>query len=449
MTTSDSSFSGIHVSLSNVELWQKFYPVNEMVVLKSGRKLFPELEVKIEGLVPDALYTVLLYLDRVNNIKYRFIKDKLSGTGVWEEDLPVKQTFPIEKKQHMDGGMVGAHWMKSPVSFSHIRITNNSNFENTLKINPIFVQSMHKYQPVVILKRMDNGFEEEFRLTMTEFMAVTSYQNPQIVELKKQNNKFCSGFLPEGKHYKRSQENTPRGRKRAIAYKDSNSNQPSTVASLNGTPASLSSSTRIVSPLYKKPMHFQNQSMTPAAIAMTPSSMLTPPSLTSTPTGPPFGGHNNFQNQMMTPANIVTPPLLASTSSNYMTPPFGGSTGFQNQTMTPPSLAPTYMTPPSGGSNGFQNQMTLPPYPAHQFDVNQHYDAYGMSSMSQMGGAPMAQATHWGMSPSASHSQNFTQPENTGNMPQMIQNPPQYLNYNGSGTNLQYDSNGANYNFRF
>ncbi|CAL2048494.1 unnamed protein product [Caenorhabditis brenneri] len=410
MTTSDSSSSGVQVALSNVELWQKFYPVNEMVVSKSGRKLFPELEVKIEGLVPDALYTVLLYLDRVNNIKYRFTKDKLSGTSVWEEDLPVKQTFPIEKKQHIDGGMVGAHWMKSPVSFSHTHITNNSNFESTLKIDPIFVQSMHKYQPVVILKRMDNGFEEEFRLTMTEFMAVTSYQNPQILELKKKNNKYCSGFLPDGKHYKRAQENTPRGRKRAFAFKDSNSTPPSTVVSSNGTPATVTAA----SP-HTNPMNSQNQSMTPTAIAMTPSTMLTPPSLTSTPTGSSFGGHNNFQNQMM----------------------------------TPPSLASSYMTPPFGGSTGFQNQMTRPPYPAHQFSVNQHYDAYGMSSMSQMGGAPMPQPTHWGMLPGASNSQNFTQSGNTGNMPQMIQNPPQHLNYNGSGSNLQHDSNGANYNFRF
>ncbi|EGT45377.1 hypothetical protein CAEBREN_19510 [Caenorhabditis brenneri] len=186
--------------------------------------------------------------------------------------------------------------------------------------------------------------------------------------------------------------------------------------------------------------------MTPAAVAMAPSTMLTPPSLTSTPTGPPFGGHNNFQNQMMTPAASVTPPSLAST---YMTPPFGETNGFQNQAMTPPPSASTYMTPPFGGSTGFQNQMTVSPYPAHQFAVDQHYDAYGMSSMSQMGGAPMPQATHWGMSPSASHSQNFTRSGNTGNMPQMIQNHPQYLNYNESGTNLQYDSNGANYNFRF
>ncbi|EGT31591.1 hypothetical protein CAEBREN_16577 [Caenorhabditis brenneri] len=186
--------------------------------------------------------------------------------------------------------------------------------------------------------------------------------------------------------------------------------------------------------------------MTPAAIAMTPSNMLTPPSLTSTPSGPPFGRHNNFQNQMM------TPPSLAST---HITPPYGRSTGFQNQMMTPtsyvtpPSLASTYMTPPVGGSNGFQNQMTLPPFPAQQFAVNQHYDAYGQSSMSQMGGAPMPPPTHWGMLPGASNSQNFTQSGNTGNMPQMTQNPPQYLNYNGSGTNFQYDSNGANYNFRF
>ncbi|CAL2034476.1 unnamed protein product [Caenorhabditis brenneri] len=197
MTTSDSSPNGVRVSLNNVDLWQKFYPINEMRVVKAGRKLFPDLDVSIDGLVPDVLYTVSLYLERVDNYKYKFIKDNKSGIGQWEVMGHVlKNNIPIDKKPHKDGVRSGSHWMCHPISFSSIYITHDPEF-NEIQTNKmaILVSTMHKYQPVITVKRLSDGKEEEFRLTMTEFMVVTTYQNPKIIELKTENNKHAKKSL--------------------------------------------------------------------------------------------------------------------------------------------------------------------------------------------------------------------------------------------------------------
>ncbi|CAL2034635.1 unnamed protein product [Caenorhabditis brenneri] len=175
MTTSDISTSGTRVSLNNVELWQQFYPRNEMVVTRAGRKLFPDLEVTIEGLDQDALYTVHFHLERINNIQYHFNKN----SGQWEDAGLDENTPMVMKVQHNRGGLNGSDWMKTPVSFSHVYITNTESQQKQRKIDLIRVSSMHRYQPVITVKRVGDGYEEEFRLTMTEFVVVTAYQVTQ------------------------------------------------------------------------------------------------------------------------------------------------------------------------------------------------------------------------------------------------------------------------------
>ncbi|CAL2034693.1 unnamed protein product [Caenorhabditis brenneri] len=327
MTTSDYSTSGIRVTLNNVELWQQFYPKNEMVVTRAGRKLFPDLEVKIEGLDRDALYTVHFHLERLTNIQYHFNRN----FGQWEEAGLDKNTPMVVKVQHNRGGLNGSDWMKTPVSFSHMYITNTEFQQKQRKIDLIRVSSMHRYQPVITVRRVGDGYEEEFRLTMTEFFVVTAYQDPNIIELKKANNKYANGFRPEGRHMTRPQDDTPRRGKRA------NPSGPSDVTQSYGPPA---------------------------------MKMMTPPSLghylqtPATPSGPP----TCFQNYQM-----ITPPALTSTPSTMITPPSLGA------------------TPPSDDSQTFRNPVCPPSmvaYPAHGYTYS-HWNPYGTWDVSQMaGGAP-------------------------------------------------------------
>ncbi|CAL2034477.1 unnamed protein product [Caenorhabditis brenneri] len=444
MTTSDSSPNGVRVSLHNADLWQKFYPVNEMVASKPGRKLFPELEVNIEGLDPYALYEVFLYLERVDDYKYKFIKDKESGISKWEVIGHVlKNNIPIDKRPHKNGARSGFDWMDHPVSFSSICITNDPNFdEQKHNKKAILVSPMHKYQPVISVKRLSDGKEEEFRLTMTEFMVMTMYQNPKIIELKIENNKFASKFRGE----KRSATMTPPVgspaspvTKKTAPVKISQ-NQMATPPKMPVTPSVAitfvpSPVMPMTTPLFQGTMSHQNKVATPTVMT------------------PPHTGPSYIQNQMMAPS-IVAPPAVTMTTSPSQWP-----TNFQNQMTTPPAMTPTMttppsmfptpmapstMTPPSMGSYNFQNPMinplTMTPQnmaplsitipPDHNYTMNQNWNPYQTWNMPQMaGGAPMA--PQWNMM-----NAQFGHP---GSMPQN----------NGTDMSFLHGSTAADFDFRF
>ncbi|EGT49456.1 hypothetical protein CAEBREN_09874 [Caenorhabditis brenneri] len=194
---------------------------------------------------------------------------------------------------------------------------------------------MHKYQPVITVRRLSDGMEEEFRLTMTEFVVVTTYQNRKLVELKKTLNKYSARFT---------------GGKKGT----STSNTTAPVKKISAGP------------------------MTPPFMAMTPSTMITPPSMAPTPV---TLGLNHFQNSMMT-----TP---ARTQYSMQTPP----------SMFPTPMTPSTMTPPSMGSSNFQNpQNMVAPTMATDY-TNPYWTSYGTWNMPQMTrGAAMAPAQlQWNM----------------------------------------------------
>ncbi|CAL2034483.1 unnamed protein product [Caenorhabditis brenneri] len=395
MTTSDNSPSGIRVSLHNADLWNKFYPMNEMVVTKKGRKTFPDLDVNIEGLVPDALYTISLYLERIGDYRYKFS----TLTGQWEKIGKGDKDLPVDKKQHKDGGMAGEHWMKRPVSFSYIHMTNDQDYEKKSVIDDmILVSSMHKYQPVITVKRLSDGKEEEFRLTMTEFMVVTTYQNRKLVELKKTLNKHSARFT----------DRAPGGKKGA-----STSNIPAPVKKISTgpmTPPAITKTSSTMTTVTPGLNHFQNHMMTPPAMVKTPSTMITPPSMAPTPV---TTGLNNFQNQMMTPP--------ARTPYSMQTPP----------SMFPTPITPSTMTPPSMGFRNFQNPQNMVA-PSNDY-TNPYWTPYGTWNMPQMTGGAPAQP-QWNMM-----NAQFGHP---GSM-------PQNNNYNGNDMSFLHGATAADFDFRF
>ncbi|EFO90119.1 hypothetical protein CRE_24747 [Caenorhabditis remanei] len=200
-TTATSTVSGISVSLSNQEQWEKFYPHTEMVVTrKSGRLLFPHLKYILKGLDEETEYSVFLHFERIDNWKYKFLS---RGWDKWTEG---NEKLPIDMKQHKDEWKCGRDWMKDPVSFDYIKITNNPEAK---KENSVLLQSMHRYLPVISIQKKGDTEKGEFRLGITEFMAVTTYQNNAIASLKVELNQHASGFRQTGGH-----NNKKRGIKR-------------------------------------------------------------------------------------------------------------------------------------------------------------------------------------------------------------------------------------------
>ncbi|PIO62487.1 T-box [Teladorsagia circumcincta] len=85
------------------------------------RKMFPKLEYAIEGLDPTHAYGLVLQIEQVDDNRYKFSGGEWSAAGRGESGGVSKNVM------HHDGVMPGAHWMRQP----------------------IFLQSMHKYIPVL------------------------------------------------------------------------------------------------------------------------------------------------------------------------------------------------------------------------------------------------------------------------------------------------------------
>ena len=71
----------IGVTLEDGELWSRFErQTNEMIVTKSGRRMFPVIKVQISGLEPAALYSILLEFKQIEQTRWKYINGEwLSG----------------------------------------------------------------------------------------------------------------------------------------------------------------------------------------------------------------------------------------------------------------------------------------------------------------------------------------------------------------------------------
>ncbi|PIC54589.1 hypothetical protein B9Z55_003780 [Caenorhabditis nigoni] len=220
--------SKIKLKLANEELWQKFpQPMEMLILMKTGKKLFPTLEYSVDGLDKDALYEVELHMERANNNRYNYSKIKWLES---ESDLP---NTPTEKVKHSNGILTGEQWMADSICFESVRLTNDPNLKSP---NHICVQSMHKWRPVVTIRKIstenaEEGFEKEFRLEETCFIAVTIYHNRDLVYLKLANNLTAAAY----------REQTRRKKNRVVQIKGYQSIRSSNVFSTPSTTPGVSS----------------------------------------------------------------------------------------------------------------------------------------------------------------------------------------------------------------
>ncbi|MBZ3878659.1 T-box transcription factor TBX6 [Sciurus carolinensis] len=171
------SLPGVSLSLENQELWKEFSAVGtEMIITKAGRRMFPACRVSVTGLDPEARYLFLLDVVPVDGARYRW-----QGRH-WEPSGKAEPRLPDRVYIHPDSPATGAHWMRQPVSFHRVKLTNST-------LDPhghLILHSMHKYQPRIHLVRAAQlcsqhwGGVASFRFPETTFISVTAYQNPRI-----------------------------------------------------------------------------------------------------------------------------------------------------------------------------------------------------------------------------------------------------------------------------
>ncbi|KYN12564.1 PREDICTED: T-box transcription factor TBX3-like [Trachymyrmex cornetzi] len=240
---------GVTAELANRSLWQQFYKYNtEMIITKCGRRMFPFVQININGLQKREIYHVFLEIAPASNQRHKYCGhengNKNGNVGGWSIAGPADPQHPLNRRlyQHPDSPATGEHWMENSINFIKLKLTNNVND----KSNAILT-SMHKYIPKLWIIRCTNAtsYNElfsypsaSFIFNETEFIAVTAYQNENITKLKINNNPFAKGFRETGqsrfkRKYQQSDQQSQLGSNRAddergsVSFSDSDSNHVS------------------------------------------------------------------------------------------------------------------------------------------------------------------------------------------------------------------------------
>uniref|UniRef100_A0A8C1SU56 T-box transcription factor T n=1 Tax=Cyprinus carpio TaxID=7962 RepID=A0A8C1SU56_CYPCA len=189
----DPTERDLKISLDENELWQKFKELtNEMIVTKNGRRMFPVLKVNVSGLDPNAMYSFLMDFVAADNHRWKYVN------GEWVPGGKPEPQAPSCVYIHPDSPNFGAHWMKTSVSFSKVKLTNKLNGGGQIMLN-----SLHKYEPRVHIVRVGGPQRmiSTHSFPETQFIAVTAYQNEEITSLKIKYNPFAKAFLDGKERY--------------------------------------------------------------------------------------------------------------------------------------------------------------------------------------------------------------------------------------------------------
>ncbi|XP_014260091.1 optomotor-blind protein isoform X2 [Cimex lectularius] len=189
------------VTLEGKELWEKFHKLGtEMVITKSGRRMFPAYKVRVMGLDKKAKYILLMDIVAADDCRYKFHNSRWMVAGKADPEMPKRMYI------HPDSPSTGEQWMQKVVSFHKLKLTNNISDKHGFVdgVLQTILNSMHKYQPRFHLVRANDIHKlpySTFRTYVfkeTEFIAVTAYQNEKITQLKIDNNPFAKGFRDTG-----------------------------------------------------------------------------------------------------------------------------------------------------------------------------------------------------------------------------------------------------------
>ncbi|XP_040920857.1 MAX gene-associated protein isoform X2 [Toxotes jaculatrix] len=198
------TFKGVTVTLENNSVWRQFHSCGtEMILTKQGRRMFPYCRYRLAGLVPERKYSLVLSIVPSDQYKYRWNRSK------WEVNGPAEhQTQGLVRAfSHHYSPCKGSEWMGGLVSFYKLKLTNNSQDQD----GHMILLSMHRYIPRLHVIPVPDGVvttsdqpvvmgaeSMTFTFPQTEFMAVTTYQNFRITQLKINHNPFAKGFREDG-----------------------------------------------------------------------------------------------------------------------------------------------------------------------------------------------------------------------------------------------------------
>ncbi|KAL6447811.1 hypothetical protein ACFW04_000143 [Cataglyphis niger] len=207
--------SGVSVELQNRKLWEQFHAeTTEMIITKSGRRMFPSIQLTVNGLNKQDYYYVLMEITPASDRRHKYCGNgggddengnKSSNIGGWSFAGPSEPQQQFDRRIffHPDNPATGEHWMQNSINFNKLKLTNNIVDHR----NNVVLTSMHKYLPTIWIIRCARATNlidlfshpaSSFAFKETEFIAVTAYQNENITKLKINNNPFAKGFRETG-----------------------------------------------------------------------------------------------------------------------------------------------------------------------------------------------------------------------------------------------------------
>ncbi|XP_020344181.1 T-box transcription factor TBX3-like [Oncorhynchus kisutch] len=193
--TEDATEDDPKVNLEARELWTQFHKFGtEMVITKSGRRMFPAFKARCTGLNKMAKYILLMDIVAADECRYKFHNSDWMVAGKADPEMPKRMYI------HPDSPASGEQWMSKVVNFHKLKLTNNILDKHGFTI----LNSMHKYQVRFHVVRANDILQLPYSTFMTyvfsetEFIAVTAYQNDKITQLKIDNNPFAKGFRDTG-----------------------------------------------------------------------------------------------------------------------------------------------------------------------------------------------------------------------------------------------------------
>ncbi|KAK5644885.1 hypothetical protein RI129_006185 [Pyrocoelia pectoralis] len=219
----------ICVELQNTDLWNKFHEhKTEMIVTKIGRRMFPYIRVTISGLDPSEYYCIMLQFNLASDHRFKYYPST-GWTPAGSEEKHHNQRVYV----HSDSPSTGSHWMSQTLSFAKAKLSNTMSPPSDL----VVLSSMHQYQPTIVIAKTIDPRATPWMLPTctavafpeTQFIAVTAYQNAQVIKLKIEHNPFAKGF----------RENEEGKSKRKRAVKEDDIKRENTDSSSNSSSASL------------------------------------------------------------------------------------------------------------------------------------------------------------------------------------------------------------------
>ncbi|CEF66083.1 Bifid [Strongyloides ratti] len=373
------------VELDDKDLWDQFSSCGtEMVITKSGRRIFPAFKVNISGLDKNAKYFLLMDIVPADECRYKFHTSRWMVAGKADPEMPKRMYI------HPDSPATGEHWMSKGANFHKLKLTNNISDKHGYTI----LNSMHKYQPRLHVVRCNDIAHlpyskfKTFIFKETEFIAVTAYQNEKVTQLKIDHNPFAKGFRDAGagkREKKRlmckgdistssihSKESSPQLKRNTSFHSISGSRSESRHSRENSTfekgAESEASEDDSGIPLKRSKSSCSNSTLDTSTNSSGPDEK----PITSTENRAPSSlGHIQSNNCDIKP--ISTPTI---TTSKGFLPPM--SMCFKDDIPMP------FMFPPSGGFHGFPQSAAF--FAAAAAAVQQNNPLSGINPM--MGGLP-------------------------------------------------------------